>query len=136
MSGAATGRGVPAPGRIAKLCHSRDFEQVLRRGMRRSVRGMNLLAVKNHEGYPRFGLVVPRSVGNAVRRNRVKRILREYFRQHPELFTGSRDFVVMARPPLAEISTREVWGNLEKSARDVTRQMDEECRKRTQKEKE
>ncbi|MBT8486643.1 MAG: ribonuclease P protein component [Phycisphaerales bacterium] len=47
---------------------------------------------------PRLGLSVPRRVGNAVRRNRVKRRLREAFRlERPDLPRGY-DLVVNVRP--------------------------------------
>jgi ribonuclease P protein component len=64
----------------------------------------------NDLAYHRLGLSVSRKVGNAVRRNRVKRMLREAFRltRHgwPSLDEGGLDLVVVVRPhepvPLAE----------------------------------
>jgi ribonuclease P protein component len=37
-------------------------------------------------------------VGNAVRRNRIKRIVRETFRLHREIFPQSSDIVFTIRP--------------------------------------
>ena len=54
------------------------------------------------EGEPRLGLAVPRSVGSAVVRNKVKRLLREAWRDLlPRVPTG-HDYVLVARPGLAE----------------------------------
>ncbi len=45
---------------------------------------------------PRLGLVVTRRFGKAVRRNRMKRLLREFFRRHKTRLP-SRDLVIMAK---------------------------------------
>ncbi len=45
---------------------------------------------------PRLGLVVTRRFGKAVRRNRMKRLLREFFRRHKGRLP-SRDLVIMAK---------------------------------------
>ena len=49
----------------------------------------------------RLGLIVSRRVGNAVVRNRVKRMLRETFRTHKTLFATPCDMVLRARPAAA-----------------------------------
>ena len=51
----------------------------------------------------RLGLVVSRKVGNAVARNRVKRLLREAFRATGSMFREGLDVVVIAR------STQPDW---------------------------
>jgi ribonuclease P protein component len=46
----------------------------------------------------RFGITVTRKVGNAVTRNRIKRVVREGCRQVADLFPADADVVVVARP--------------------------------------
>lgn len=45
----------------------------------------------------RLGLTVSQKVGNAVRRNRVKRLLREVFRRERALFPRGAELVVIAK---------------------------------------
>ena len=51
---------------------------------------------------PRLGLAVPRAVGSAVVRNRVKRLLREAWKELLPDVPGGHDYVLAARPGLAE----------------------------------
>jgi ribonuclease P protein component len=88
-----------------RLSRSRDFDAVYRRGTSASTRYLVLHWFPREEdgdGDPRLGLAVPRSVGSAVARNRVKRLLRETWRELlPEVPAG-HDYVLVARPGIAE----------------------------------
>lgn len=55
----------------------------------------------------RVGLAVPRRVGDAVARNRVKRKLREAFASATGDLETAHDVVIVARPGLAEALDRE-----------------------------
>jgi len=60
---------------------------------------------------PRLGLVVSKRVGTAVRRNRVKRLLREFFRRHfAEL--PPQDIIIMAKKGAETLSYDDVQREL------------------------
>jgi ribonuclease P protein component len=88
-----------------RLSRSRDFDTVYRKGRSVSTRFLVLYLFPRDddpEGDPRLGLAVSRQIGGAVERNRLKRRLRSSF---DELATGlpaGHDFVLIARPGLAE----------------------------------
>jgi ribonuclease P protein component len=53
--------------------------------------------MKNGQGTTRLGITVSKRVGNSVRRNRVKRLVREFFRLHKDSFPQGCDIVIAAR---------------------------------------
>jgi ribonuclease P protein component len=88
-----------------RLSRSRDFDTVYRQGASVSTRYVTLHWFSREEdtdGEPRLGLAVPRAVGPAVTRNRVKRVLREAWKDVLADVPPGRDYVLVARPGLAE----------------------------------
>jgi ribonuclease P protein component len=87
-----------------RLSRSRDFEAVYRHGRSFASRYLVLywFAREEQEGDPRLGLAVPKSLGPAVTRNRLKRQLREVWRAGLERVPPGRDYVLVARPGLPE----------------------------------
>jgi len=59
------------------------------------------------EGHPRLGLAVTRRLGKAVQRNRVKRVLREFFRRHRAGLPAA-DLVIMAKKGAADLGYHQV----------------------------
>ena len=88
-----------------RLSRSRDFDAVYRSGRSASTRFLVLYWFPREDGAaepPRLGLAVPKSVGNAVARNRIKRQLRETWVELAGRARPGHDYVLVARPGLAE----------------------------------
>ena len=88
-----------------RLSRSRDFDAVYRSGRSASTRFLVLYWFPREagdDGPPRLGLAVPKSVGNAVVRNRVKRQLRETWAGLADRARPGHDYVLVARPALTE----------------------------------
>jgi ribonuclease P protein component len=88
-----------------RLSRSRDFDAVYRQGRSASTRFLVLYWFARAEegaGDPRLGLAVPKGTGNAVARNRIKRQLREIWRERLERVPAGRDYVLIAKPGLSE----------------------------------
>jgi ribonuclease P protein component len=62
----------------------------------------------NDVSVPRLGIVASRKVGNAVVRNRVKRLIREVFRRSSDARPAGVDLVVIPRPGFLDASYDEL----------------------------
>lgn len=94
-----------------------DFQQVYRSGRRLRGEGFVLIFLKNSFEYNRLGISVQRKTGNAVRRNRIKRLIREVFRLHRELFPAAADVVVAIRPGFSLDSLAALHAGIARLAR-------------------
>lgn len=94
----AVAHGFP---RSRRLTDKPQFDAVHARGLRSSDAYFLVVARENTLGHPRLGLAVGvRAAGNAVHRNRLKRLLREWFRYQQDE-TPALDIVVNARAAAA-----------------------------------
>ena len=90
-----------------RLSRSRDFDAVYRHGRSTSTRYLTLHWFAREDGdggAPRLGLAVPKAVGGATVRNRVKRQLREIWRVRLDAgkVAPTYDYVLSVRPGLPE----------------------------------
>ena len=81
-----------------RLVSNEQFKDVLARSRRWSNGLLILYMAENDCGYCRLGVSVGKSRGNAVARNRLKRLLREAFRQSQDSIPAGFDYVLMISP--------------------------------------
>lgn len=96
MSDRKTEHGLTFPPAMRIRCE-RQFERIFANGRRGGAARFTVLVLENEYPHPRLGVSVPKRFGNAVARNRVKRLIREAFRltqnQMPHV-----DIVCVPRP--------------------------------------
>jgi ribonuclease P protein component len=90
-----------------RLSRSRDFDAVYRHGRSVSTRFLVLYWFPREQGADaaegaRLGLAVPKAVGSAVVRNKMKRRLRETFQSRLPELPQDQDYVLVVRSGLAE----------------------------------
>lgn len=111
--------GFPKSKRLLKTV---EFKAVFGDGVKNVTRHLVLFGIPSKTD--RVGLVVSKKVGNAVVRNRVKRIIREQFRQN---FSGSplpMDLVVVARHTAKNASSEEIARSFDKGISKLKKALD------------
>jgi ribonuclease P protein component len=98
-----------------RLLRRADFVRVQQQGKRVHLAHFVMLVIRGRGSGTRLGLTVGRRVGCAVRRNRVKRVMREVFRRNPQLFPIDCDVVLVARPGADRLDYASVIGELERA---------------------
>ena len=89
-------------GRSSRLQRSGDFARLRQSGQRLALGCLIANWNKLPDGAtPRLGVVTSKKIGNAVARNRARRLLRESFRQHQHELVQPIDLVLVARNSIA-----------------------------------
>lgn len=81
-----------------RLVSNKQFKAVLSRKLRVSNGVLTLYIAENNCGYPRLGISVGKSYGNIASRSRLKRLLREVFRQNQDRIPAEFDYLLMISP--------------------------------------
>jgi len=86
----------------ARLLSNNSFKTVLARRIRASDGLLVLFIAENDCSMPRLGISIGKAFGNAVRRNKLKRLIREAFRCNQHEIPHSFDYLVMISPQLSK----------------------------------
>lgn len=99
--------------RSARLLASRDYDRVLKHSdLRKRVGPLRLAAVANTIQRARLGLIVgKREVAKAHERNRIKRVIRDYFRQRQQEL-AALDIVIQVMVELDNSELRTLLARL------------------------
>lgn len=107
-------------GRRERIRRRPDFQAVFEHGRRASGRYMTVLVLPTRLTMARLGIVASRKLGDAVQRNRAKRLIRDLFRRHKlALGNSGHDVVIIPRPELLDAAL----DTLEADYRSVLRRL-------------
>jgi ribonuclease P protein component len=80
-----------------RLLNRKDFVNLNRLGKRYHTKHFLVIVRENGTGESRLGITVTKKIGNAVKRNRVKRLAREFFRLNNHYFSKGCDIVIIGK---------------------------------------
>ena len=108
-----------------RLTGPSEFRYVFDKPCKVSSQNFTLLARANQRNFARLGLAVPkRQIRRAVSRNRIKRLVRESFREHQDKLAGL-DIVVLVRGGAVQDSNRKIFSTLN----DQWDKLEQQCEK-------
>lgn len=101
--------------KAARLLARRDFLALQRRGKRRHCPHFVVVTAPAQGKRPRLGITATRRFGNAVVRNRMKRMVREFFRARQRAIIPAQDILVIPRAGAETLTSAQVAEELGKA---------------------
>ncbi len=98
------------------LNNNKDFLNLYKKGKFISGRYSVIYIRPNGRSYNRLGITAGKKTGNAVKRNRAKRVIRQVYCETEILMPIGIDIVIVARSPICEIKSQEYRSYMEDHA--------------------
>lgn len=93
----------------AVLNENKDFRRLYGRGKSRVHPALVTYAAKNRAGFCRVGITTSKKIGNAVVRNRARRVIREAYRLLLPQIRGNYDLVFVARTKTTFLKSTQIY---------------------------
>jgi len=100
-------------GKDERIRKKKEYLRIYRQGSRGYSEHFTWIILRNPAGTRRLGITAGKKAGKAVMRNRIKRLLREFFRLHKSKLPEGCDIVVTARPRMPVMTYADVSRELE-----------------------
>lgn len=96
-----------------RIKKNKEFQAVFKKGKSFANRQFVIYVLpKESQQEFRVGLSVSKKIGNAVKRNKIKRWIRRCFHELKSDITESNDFIVIARKPVSDMDFHEIKKSL------------------------
>ena len=87
-----------------RIRNKKEFSLLYKKGNRYRGKYFNLIYISSDLSFSRMAVVISKKVGNAVKRNKIKRQMRTLFRRNKDLLESSFDILIIAKIEILEAS--------------------------------
>ncbi len=95
-------------GKKERVRRRKNYLNIYQRGVRVHSNNFTVILNPNSSGEKRLGIAVSKKVGNAVKRNRIKRLFKEFFRLNKDNLPDSKDMVIIAKRDVSQLKYQDV----------------------------
>lgn len=89
-----------------------EFDNIINKGKSIGNKVFSIYFLKHDEEHPKFGIAVGKKIGNAVTRNKYKRIIRNIVDNNKLLFKKDYDYIIIIKRKCLDLSFKELNDNL------------------------
>ena len=107
---------------INKIKKSKDFSLIYNKSQKMHTKYAIIFIKENLKKEQRFGFVASKKTGNAVQRNRIKRLFKEFVKTHKNKFRENTDYVFVGKSVLKENIKNLKYKDIEKDIIKVIKQ--------------
>ena len=104
---------------INKIKKSKDFSLIDNKSQKMHTKYAIIFIKENVNNEQRFGFVASKKTGNAVQRNRIKRIFKEFVKIHKDKFKKNTDYIFVGKSVLKEKIKSLKYKDIEKDINKV-----------------
>jgi len=105
--------------KLKAVNQNREFLRAYKRGKGYVDSLVVMYVIKNRYGFTRFGITSSKKVGNAVKRNRARRVLRQSVRNIGFDMNAGYDIILVARAKTAYVKQQQVEAQLRNLAKQA-----------------
>jgi ribonuclease P protein component len=99
-------------GKEERLLSPLEFRRAMREGESSTTEHFKIFILATQGEKRRLGITTSKKVGTAVRRNRVKRLIREFFRLNKMKLSPSSDILFIAKPGAGLLNYAKLYEEL------------------------
>ena len=104
---------------INKIKKSKDFSLIYNKSKKMHTKYAIIFIKENVNNEQRFGFVASKKTGNAVQRNRIKRLFKEFVKIHKDKFKKNTDYIFVGKSVLKEKIKSLKYKDIEKDINKV-----------------